>query len=76
MGEADRVLGGLDGLHDGPVAGVAEVHQDAQLVHLLDEAYPEVAEAGVVPLHAAVPDLVPEVVGDLDDPYPPLVGDL
>ena len=41
MGEADGVLGELDGVHDAPVAGVAQVDEDSQFVHLLDEAHAE-----------------------------------
>ncbi len=76
VGEAHRVLGRLDGLHGAPVADVAQVDEDAEPVHLLHESHPEVAEAGVAALDAAVARLVPAVVGELDDADPPFPGDL
>jgi len=47
---------------------VAEVYEDAEPVHLLDECYAEVAEPGVAALPAAVPRRATVVVGELDDP--------
>lgn len=75
MGEADRVLRELYRLHAAPVARVAKVDEDAEPVHLLDEADAEVAQPSVAALHAAVPGFVPEVVCKLHYSEAHVVGD-
>jgi len=68
----------LDGVQCCPVATVTGVHDYLQLVELLYELQPEVAQAGdvLVPLGCAHADAVSHVVRQLHDPDPEMVEQL
>ena len=70
VGDGDRLLRHLDGLHGGFGAHVGQVDEDAQPVHFTHRIHAEVAQAAVEPLPATAPQQVGLVIGELDDPNP------
>ena len=76
MGYGHGLVGDVDGVHRGGDAYVREVYEDSDAVHLLDRVDPEVGEAAVLPLHAAVSQQIALVVRDLGDAYSEAVEQL
>ena len=68
MGKGDGRLRRVDCLERGAIADMREVHEQPIAVQLLDHRPPELGEAGVPLLEAAVGQEVAGHVRDLDDP--------